>query len=217
MAIVQHIIHLSVFIFITYTGLMLKGHTWVCYQVDLLDIANSIIFLVMYFFCFLFFYVLFIYSNFVLACWLCYGRPLQFSGEGERATSHYSTRMLRGSWTTWLPFSRWLLVSMNYLYLTWLPGLMIKLKASFPAYKKKIGFTGQFLIEPKPKEPTKHQYDYGQCCHVNAKALLWQLLPWDFACKYRCTDHHQLSQDIRFGQWFQSTCRYIIRLLLSVE
>lgn len=26
-------------------------------------------------------------------------------------------------------------------------------------YKKKIGFTGQFLIEPKPKEPTKHQYD----------------------------------------------------------
>jgi len=27
-------------------------------------------------------------------------------------------------------------------------------------HKKKIGFTGQFLIEPKPKEPTKHQYDY---------------------------------------------------------
>ncbi|HTR98435.1 MAG TPA: xylose isomerase, partial [Bacteroidota bacterium] len=25
-------------------------------------------------------------------------------------------------------------------------------------YKKKIGFTGQFLIEPKPAEPTKHQY-----------------------------------------------------------
>src|ERR1043166_2190676 len=27
-------------------------------------------------------------------------------------------------------------------------------------YKKKIGFAGQFLIEPKPKEPTKHQYDF---------------------------------------------------------
>ncbi len=26
-------------------------------------------------------------------------------------------------------------------------------------YAKKIGFTGQFLIEPKPCEPTKHQYD----------------------------------------------------------
>ncbi|MGM9970978.1 MAG: xylose isomerase [Anaeroplasmataceae bacterium] len=27
-------------------------------------------------------------------------------------------------------------------------------------YAKKIGFTGQLLIEPKPKEPTKHQYDF---------------------------------------------------------
>jgi len=27
-------------------------------------------------------------------------------------------------------------------------------------YKKKIGFEGQFLIEPKPCEPTKHQYDH---------------------------------------------------------
>jgi xylose isomerase len=26
-------------------------------------------------------------------------------------------------------------------------------------YAKEIGFTGQFLIEPKPKEPMKHQYD----------------------------------------------------------
>jgi len=28
------------------------------------------------------------------------------------------------------------------------------------AYKNKIGFKGQLLIEPKPREPTKHQYDY---------------------------------------------------------
>ena len=27
-------------------------------------------------------------------------------------------------------------------------------------HKHKIGFTGQILIEPKPAEPTKHQYDY---------------------------------------------------------
>lgn len=27
-------------------------------------------------------------------------------------------------------------------------------------YAKEIGFGGQFLIEPKPKEPTKHQYDF---------------------------------------------------------
>lgn len=28
------------------------------------------------------------------------------------------------------------------------------------AYKEKIGFKGQLLIEPKAKEPTRHQYDY---------------------------------------------------------
>lgn len=27
-------------------------------------------------------------------------------------------------------------------------------------YAEEIGFTGQFYIEPKPKEPTKHQYDF---------------------------------------------------------
>lgn len=34
-------------------------------------------------------------------------------------------------------------------------------------YKKQIGFTGQFLIEPKPKEPTVHQYDF-DCANVVA-------------------------------------------------
>jgi xylose isomerase len=27
-------------------------------------------------------------------------------------------------------------------------------------HKHKIGFQGTLLIEPKPQEPTKHQYDY---------------------------------------------------------
>ncbi len=27
-------------------------------------------------------------------------------------------------------------------------------------YKRSIGFTGKLLLEPKPQEPTKHQYDY---------------------------------------------------------
>ena len=34
-------------------------------------------------------------------------------------------------------------------------------------YKKKIGFKGQFLIEPKPKEPTKHQYDSDAAACLN--------------------------------------------------
>ncbi|MBT3199345.1 MAG: xylose isomerase [Phycisphaerales bacterium] len=38
-------------------------------------------------------------------------------------------------------------------------------------YKKEIGFTGQFYIEPKPKEPTKHQYDFDSAtCHGFLKA-----------------------------------------------
>lgn len=35
------------------------------------------------------------------------------------------------------------------------------------AYAKEIGFTGQFLIEPKPKEPTKHQYDSDAAACIN--------------------------------------------------
>jgi len=34
-------------------------------------------------------------------------------------------------------------------------------------YAKKIGFTGQFYFEPKPKEPTKHQYDYDCATCIN--------------------------------------------------
>src|SRR5947209_3749743 len=34
-------------------------------------------------------------------------------------------------------------------------------------YKKKIGFDGQFLIEPKPKEPTAHQYDFDAAACIN--------------------------------------------------
>jgi xylose isomerase len=34
-------------------------------------------------------------------------------------------------------------------------------------YKKKIGFQGQFYIEPKPKEPTKHQYDSDAAACLN--------------------------------------------------
>ncbi len=40
-------------------------------------------------------------------------------------------------------------------------------------YKQKIGFGGQFLIEPKPAEPTKHQYD------SNAATTLYFLKQYD--------------------------------------
>ena len=34
-------------------------------------------------------------------------------------------------------------------------------------YARQIGFTGQFLIEPKPQEPTKHQYDFDVAAILN--------------------------------------------------
>ncbi len=34
-------------------------------------------------------------------------------------------------------------------------------------HARQIGFTGQFLIEPKPKEPTKHQYDFDAAACIN--------------------------------------------------
>jgi len=48
-------------------------------------------------------------------------------------------------------------------------------------HKKKIGFKGQFYIEPKPKEPTKHQYDSDAAACLN------------FLREYKLLDHLQLN------------------------
>lgn len=48
-------------------------------------------------------------------------------------------------------------------------------------FKKSIGFEGQFYIEPKPKEPTKHQYDHdSSACYA-------------FLQKYGLDDHLKLN------------------------
>ncbi|MEI8213936.1 MAG: xylose isomerase [Planctomycetota bacterium] len=44
-------------------------------------------------------------------------------------------------------------------------------------YAKKIGFHGPFLIEPKPKEPTKHQYDSDAAACINFLRA-YDLLPY---------------------------------------
>jgi len=48
-------------------------------------------------------------------------------------------------------------------------------------YKKKIGFKGPFYIEPKPKEPTKHQYDSDVAACLN------------FLREYDLLDHFKLN------------------------
>jgi xylose isomerase len=42
-------------------------------------------------------------------------------------------------------------------------------------HKRKIGFDGQLFIEPKPQEPTKHQYDY-DCASVHGFLERYDLL-----------------------------------------
>jgi len=42
-------------------------------------------------------------------------------------------------------------------------------------YARKSGFKGTFLIEPKPMEPTKHQYDF-DCETVIGLLRQWDLL-----------------------------------------
>jgi xylose isomerase len=46
-------------------------------------------------------------------------------------------------------------------------------------HKHKIGFKGPLLIEPKPREPTKHQYDYDSAT-VDAFFQRYGLSPSDF-------------------------------------
>jgi len=48
-------------------------------------------------------------------------------------------------------------------------------------YKKKIGFRGPFYIEPKPKEPTKHQYDSDAAACLN------------FLREYKLLEHFKLN------------------------
>ncbi len=48
-------------------------------------------------------------------------------------------------------------------------------------YAKEIGFSGQFYFEPKPKEPTKHQYDFDAAACIN------------FLRAYGLTDHVKLN------------------------
>jgi xylose isomerase len=67
-------------------------------------------------------------------------------------------------------------------------------------YAKEIGFTGQFLIEPKPMEPTKHQYDNDvAACHA-------------FLLKYGLTNDFKMNLEqnhaILAGHTFNHEIRY---------
>ncbi|WP_337969637.1 xylose isomerase [Virgibacillus salexigens] len=78
-------------------------------------------------------------------------------------------------------------------------------------YAKEIGFNGQFLIEPKPKEPTTHQYDFDVATG------------FAFLQKYDLQDHFKFNIEANHatlaGHTFEHELRYarINNMLGSVD
>jgi xylose isomerase len=67
-------------------------------------------------------------------------------------------------------------------------------------YAKEIGFTGQFLIEPKPKEPTKHQYDF------DTQTVL------SFLRKYNLQDHFKMNIEANHATLAMHTFQHELNL-----
>ncbi len=68
------------------------------------------------------------------------------------------------------------------------------------AYAKEIGFDAQFLIEPKPKEPSKHQYDFDAATTIA------------FLQKYGLKDHFKLNLEANHATLAGHTFEHEIRV-----
>lgn len=67
-------------------------------------------------------------------------------------------------------------------------------------YAKEIGFEGQFLIEPKPKEPTKHQYDFDVATTLS------------FLQKYDLQDHFKINIEANHATLAGHTFEHELRM-----
>ncbi|MHC4721378.1 MAG: xylose isomerase [Planctomycetota bacterium] len=67
-------------------------------------------------------------------------------------------------------------------------------------YKKKIRFKGQFYIEPKPKEPTKHQYDSdaGNCFAFLQKYDLLKDFKLNIEANHATLAGHTFQHELQF-------------------
>jgi xylose isomerase len=72
-------------------------------------------------------------------------------------------------------------------------------------YKKKIGFKGQFLIEPKPKEPTKHQYDSDAATCLN------------FLRQFNLLDHFKLNIETNHAQIAGHTMQHDLEVAIGAN
>ena len=68
-------------------------------------------------------------------------------------------------------------------------------------HKAKIGFTGTLLIEPKPCEPTKHQYDYDSaaCYAFLQKYRLEDQFKLNIECNHATLAGHSFHHEIAFA------------------
>jgi xylose isomerase len=68
-------------------------------------------------------------------------------------------------------------------------------------YAKSIGFTGQFLFEPKPKEPTKHQYDFdaAACCNFLRAYNLWDHVKLNIETNHATLAGHTMMHELAYA------------------
>ena len=71
------------------------------------------------------------------------------------------------------------------------------------AHKKAIGFKGQFYIEPKPKEPTKHQYDSDAAACLN------------FLREYDLLDHLKLNLETNHATLAGHTMQHELEVAIA--
>lgn len=72
-------------------------------------------------------------------------------------------------------------------------------------YAKKIGFTGQFYIEPKPQEPTTHQYDSDSAACLN------------FLREYDLLDHFKLNIETNHATLAGHTMEHELRVAAAAN
>ena len=72
-------------------------------------------------------------------------------------------------------------------------------------YKRKIGFKGQFYIEPKPKEPTKHQYDSDAAACLN------------FLREYDLLDHFKLNIETNHATLAGHTVEHELEIAMAAD
>src|SRR5438270_3040236 len=72
-------------------------------------------------------------------------------------------------------------------------------------HKKSIGFRGQFYIEPKPKEPTKHQYDSDAAACLN------------FLREYELMDHLKLNLETNHATLAGHTMQHELEVAAAAD